>query len=211
MRFFKFIDCFDAGYTAWQLPAPLESDAVKKIAAVGKWSFLGIYFLLEDMTIVSIFLPPSPRNIHILFLLIRSLQLDAMGIWVTPWAQETFIECHKWWFYGILLSIISSTVAIFFPGSETVPVAASNKSKQAGKPQVEKIDQTSEKQQKQEKPISRRPDLTPVVKNLIVDSLDILVPGSFLGWIPASPTQVGIAMTVSTLIASRDIWVKANL
>lgn len=53
LRFFKFIDCFDAGYKAWLVPAPLEADAVKKIAAVGKWSFLGVYFFMEDLTIVS--------------------------------------------------------------------------------------------------------------------------------------------------------------
>lgn len=52
LRFFKFVDAFEAGYSAWQAPAPLESDAVKKLAAIGKWSFLGVYLLLEDFTIV---------------------------------------------------------------------------------------------------------------------------------------------------------------
>lgn len=58
LRFFKFIDCFDAGYKAWLVPAPLEADAVKKIAAVGKWSFLGVYFFMEDLTIVSSHISP---------------------------------------------------------------------------------------------------------------------------------------------------------
>ncbi|EED21076.1 PEX11 domain protein [Talaromyces stipitatus ATCC 10500] len=179
LRFFKFIDCFDAGYTAWLVPAPLESDAVRKIASVGKWSFLGVYFFLEDLTI-----------------------LDAMGIWVTPWAQELFIECHKWWFFGLALSIIGSTVDIFLPVSE--PTLTSSAVKQSEKKTV-----TSEKEKKKQ-PLPVKRDLTPLVKGLIVDSCDIVIPGSVLGWIPASSTQVGLMMVVSTLVSSGGIWAQVN-
>lgn len=166
LRFFKFIDCFDAGYKAWLVPAPLEADAVKKIATVGKWSFLGVYFFMENLTI-----------------------LDAMDIWPTAWAQEVFFECHKWWFFGLALSVMGSTINIFFPASE--PLAA----KQSEKKPVEN---------------QKKPDLTPLIKSLIVDACDIVIPGSVLGWIPASSTQVGIVMLVSTLVSSEDIWAQAN-
>lgn len=117
-----------------------------------------------------------------------------MGVWVTPWAQETFVESNKWWFYGIALSLIASTFSLFFPPAEY-----------RGKPPV-----TTET----EKPTASeqtKPDLTPIVKGIIVDACDILLPGSFLGWIQATPTQVGVAMVVSTLVTSRDVWVKANM
>lgn len=116
-----------------------------------------------------------------------------MGIWVTPWAQEAFIECHKWWFFGLALSVMGSTVNIFFPASEP-SVAKKSEKKPAG-----------EKQKQQKKP-----DLTPLVKSLIVDACDLVIPGSVLGWIPASSTQVGMVMIVSTLVASGDIWAQAN-
>lgn len=115
-----------------------------------------------------------------------------MGIWPTTWAQEVFLECHKWWFFGLALSVMGSTVNIFFPASEQVPPSGAKQSEK--KP--------AEKQTK--------PDLTPLVKSLIVDACDIVIPGSVLGWIPASSTQVGIAMIVSTLVASGDIWAQVN-
>lgn len=127
-----------------------------------------------------------------------------MGIWVTPWAQELFIECHKWWFFGIALSIIGSTVDIFFPVSEPTPTSSSSSSSSAAKKSA-----TGEKEKKQPQQSQIR-DLTPLVKRLIVDSCDLVIPGSVLGWIPASGTQVGIVMIVSTLVASGDIWAQAN-
>jgi hypothetical protein len=89
---------------------------------------------------------------------------------------------------------MGSTVNIFFPASEPSVAKLSEKKK----PAAEK-----EKQQK-------KPDLTPLVKSLIVDACDLVIPGSVLGWIPASTTQVGIVMIVSTLVASGDIWAQAN-
>lgn len=89
------------------------------------------------------------------------------------------------------MSIIGSTVNLFFPASE--PPAAK---------------QSDEKTKPAEK--QKKADLTPLVKNLIVDACDIVIPGSVLGWIPASSTQVGIVMIVSTLAASGDIWAQAN-
>lgn len=87
---------------------------------------------------------------------------------------------------------MGSTINIFFPASE--PAAPSSTSEK--KPATEKKE--------------KKPDLTPLVKSLIVDACDIVIPGSVLGWIPASSTQVGIVMIISTLIASGDIWAQAN-
>lgn len=112
-----------------------------------------------------------------------------MGIWPTAWAQEVFLECHKWWFFGLALSVMGSTINIFLPASE--PSAAKHSEKEPAEKQT-------------------KADLTPLVKNLIVDACDLVIPGSVLGWVPASSTQVGILMIVSTLVASGDIWAQAN-
>ena len=89
---------------------------------------------------------------------------------------------------------MGSTVHIFFPASEPTPASLSEK-------------QPADDKQKRK---TQTPDLTPLVKNIIVDACDLVIPGSVLGWIPASSTQVGLAMVVSTLIASGDIWAQAN-
>lgn len=129
---------------------------------------------------------------------------------MTPWAKELFLESQKWWFYSFLLSIMGSTIAIFFPGSEMKPSPPAS-----AKSRDEKTDQTTEeKKQKQHQQKQQQTpptqELAPLVRSLVADSCDILIPGSFVGWIQASPTQVGIAMIVSTVLSSWDIWVKIN-
>lgn len=63
LRFFKFIEHFDRALRL--LARPLKADATGSTAAAsksliltsiefGKWSCLGLYFLLEDLTIVSL-------------------------------------------------------------------------------------------------------------------------------------------------------------
>jgi hypothetical protein len=105
-----------------------------------------------------------------------------MGLWVTPWATTVFFEANKFWFYAICMSLMSSFLTLFFaPGEKAAKV---------------------KRQQR---------DVSPMVKRIVVDGCDALIPGSFVGWIGANPTQVGAAMVVSTLVASQDIWIKANM
>jgi Peroxisomal biogenesis factor 11 (PEX11) len=125
------------------------------------------------------------------------LQLDAMGVWETQWAKDVFIESQKWWFYSYILSIMVSTVELFFPTE-----SSSSSDKKVGKNKDEKTENPELAATKRE--------AWPIVNSLIVDSCDIIIPGSFLGWIQASPTQVGIVMIVTTVLSSRDIWNKAN-
>lgn len=116
-----------------------------------------------------------------------------MGVWVTPWAKDLFVESNRWWFYAISLSLISSTFSLFFslPEFRRKPARAETEKG----PVIEQ----------------GKPDMTPIVRRIVTDGCDILVPGSFLGWIQATPTQVGVTMVISTLMTSRDIWVKANV
>ncbi|KAL0941925.1 uncharacterized protein CTRU02_204686 [Colletotrichum truncatum] len=43
-------------------------------------------------------------------------------------------------------------------------------------------------------------------RKVISDSLDCLIPGVILGWIDISPGAVGVAMFITTLMTSKDIW-----
>lgn len=115
-----------------------------------------------------------------------------MGLWVTPWATTIFFEANKFWFYAICMSLTSSLLTLLVPPA-TAP------------PELREKDTNKQQQQQQIR------DLAPVVKRIVVDGCDLLIPGSFVGWIGASPAQVGVAMVVSTLVASQDIWIKANM
>lgn len=49
-----------------------------------------------------------------------------------------------------------------------------------------------------------------LLERLLVDLCDLTLPGSFLGWIPLGDFGVGVAMVVSTIVASREMWVRAG-
>jgi hypothetical protein len=42
--------------------------------------------------------------------------------------------------------------------------------------------------------------------SLIIDSCDLLIPGSAVNWIPASSVTVGIASSISSIIVGQQIW-----
>ncbi|KAK1463285.1 AoPex11B [Colletotrichum melonis] len=43
-------------------------------------------------------------------------------------------------------------------------------------------------------------------RKIFSDSLDCLIPGVILGWVNVQPGTVGIAMFITTILSSRDIW-----
>ncbi|KAK1728611.1 uncharacterized protein BDZ83DRAFT_570070 [Colletotrichum acutatum] len=43
-------------------------------------------------------------------------------------------------------------------------------------------------------------------RKIFCDSLDCLIPGVILGWVNVQPGTVGIAMFITTVLSSRDIW-----
>ncbi|KAI5235418.1 hypothetical protein E4T43_09281, partial [Aureobasidium subglaciale] len=47
---------------------------------------------------------------------------------------------------------------------------------------------------------------TQLSTSLLLDAFDILIPGSAVGWISASSVTVGIASSISSVIAGKQIW-----
>lgn len=118
-----------------------------------------------------------------------------MNIWLVPWSTTVLIEGSKFWFYAICISIARSFWELLFGFSAEVTT-------QNGKANSDK---------KQEKPNS--PKRTPsavLLERIVVDSCDLALPGSFLGWIGLGELGVGMAMVVSTILTSRETWARAQ-
>lgn len=126
-----------------------------------------------------------------------------MGIWSTTWSRDVFVSANQFWFYALTLSLIGSIWTLI---SSPVPESESEKKKKGSEPP------SAEKDEKTPNTLARKhtPDRTPLLKRIVVDGCDLLIPGSFVGWIGATPTQVGVAMVVSTVVAAQDIWVTAQ-
>jgi hypothetical protein len=126
-----------------------------------------------------------------------------MKVVPATWEDGCLLEANKFWFYALVLSLISSSismVSIFFSSSTlTTRTTPTNIEKE-----TEKAAEASEHQ-------NRRTALSrSVLKQIAIDGCDLFIPGTMLGWIYASSLQVGMAMAVSTVLAAGDIWVKAQ-
>jgi len=51
-----------------------------------------------------------------------------------------------------------------------------------------------------------RSQVSVLARRVLSDALDTLIPGSIVGWIPAGSGPVGLAMFVTTVLTSKDIW-----
>ncbi|KAL4808179.1 peroxisomal biogenesis factor 11 [Aspergillus unguis] len=113
--------------------------------------------------------------------------LHDMNVARVEWYTALMTEANKFWFYALVLSITRCIFEILFPGPAPV---ANIKEKGSGKEKA--------------KPV--RPPKWPLVKKAVIDACDLTLPGSFIGWVPASGLQIGVGMVVSTLLAGHNVW-----
>ncbi|PLN81748.1 peroxisomal biogenesis factor 11 [Aspergillus taichungensis] len=179
-RFFNVIDCF--ARVADLLPGgngrASEAGSVMALLELARWTCLGMYLLLEDATI-----------------------LHATNIYPVSWNARVTTEAYRFWFCGLALSVLGCVWGVLLgiitsPSSSTSP--SSNKASSNGS--------SSEKKAGKERgPVAQVPRSV-LVKRIVVDGCDLLIPGAFLGWIRVGELGVGVAMLVSTLVAGRDLW-----
>lgn len=117
-------------------------------------------------------------------------KLDAMGVHESDWAAPLFVEANKFWFYGICLSLLLGVVQLWKLGASP------------GKQVGEKEDAEKIKRERKEWGANRET----LVKKFVIDGCDLLIPGVTTGWMVVSSANVGMAMVVSTVLASMDIW-----
>ncbi|GIK05597.1 hypothetical protein Aspvir_009710 [Aspergillus viridinutans] len=157
-RFFNFLDCFERVYAL--LGSSSSSSAADRLPAtlleLGRWTCLGLYFVLEDCTI-----------------------LHAMNVYPVYWNKPVLVEAYKFWFYALALSIVGALWGLLFDSGST--------SASAGKKEQDEKKGGSSKERKVG-------GSGPLMKRIVVDGCDLLIPGVFLGWIQVSEVVVGMAM-----------------
>jgi hypothetical protein len=116
-----------------------------------------------------------------------------MDVYPVYWNKPVLVEAYKFWFYALALSIVGALWGLLF-ASGSASVGKAQQDEKKGGSSKERKDGGS----------------GPLMKRIVVDGCDLLIPGVFLGWIQVSEVVVGMAMVVSTLVAGRDIWIKAQ-
>ncbi|KAJ5143142.1 uncharacterized protein N7515_001929 [Penicillium bovifimosum] len=123
--------------------------------------------------------------------------LHDMDVLLVSWYTPILLEAYKFWFYAICIAIVGTVSDLFLGPSEPSTQNGSVGDK--------------------EKPGAAShspPNLTPstgvLLNRLVIDTLDLTIPGSLLGWIPVSTTGVATAMLISTILVWPTAWAEAN-
>lgn len=106
------------------------------------------------------------------------------------------IEANKFWFYAICLSIARNIGKLFF--RPAVP----------NKIQSSQVAEEKRGRSQKPSPSKAEPSTSSLVKQLVIDSCDLTLPASFIGWVSLGNVGIGMAMVVSTLLAGQQLWSK---
>lgn len=118
-----------------------------------------------------------------------------MNIWLVPWYTTVLIEANKFWVYALSISIIGTIWQLLFGSVEQST--------------AKKADPTNDekKAESENSPATIPASSTATLLNrIIVGSLDLSLPTTFLGWSGLGNLGVGSAMAVSTVLAWPGAW-----
>lgn len=118
-----------------------------------------------------------------------------MNVYPVPWAKNIHTEAYKFWFYGLALSVMGGFWLLL---SQMISIRTSTS-------------QSKKKGEKKTNTTDKSVSVTGIlVKRVLVDGCDLLIPGEFLGWTRIGNEMVGMAMVLSTVVGGREIWMKAS-
>ena len=131
-------------------------------------------------------------------------QSNAIGATSFGWGFRVQHEANKFWAYSIFASLVLTVYQLLFVSSHPDP-----QPKETPRPsRTEKKDRITE--DPKTKSVPNAPPIPPeksvLMRQLVMDSCDILVPCSALGWVAAGPILMGSTMIVSTVLSGRLIW-----
>ncbi|KAJ5484185.1 hypothetical protein N7539_005981, partial [Penicillium diatomitis] len=163
-RFFGFIGSFQQ-----------VKDGMGTVAGIldlAKYTCFGLYFILEDLTI-----------------------LHAMGVYLVPWEPRVMQEANTFWFCALAFSIAGAVWALL--------------SSSPAKPVSEIKSSESEKRKLEPKPGHQDKKLTThaktnyvgsskLVRQIIAESCDVILPVTLLGWYPTGDLTVGLTMVLDS-------------
>lgn len=125
-----------------------------------------------------------------------------MGLWSTQWAPVVFVEAMRFWFYSLIFSMLLSLLQLFQLYNK--PALDSGNGQEKTSSETHATSPADAQIKAQEKTLKART----LIRKTITDAFDLLIPGSTTGWIETSTATVGVASTISTVLASTDVWAR---
>jgi hypothetical protein len=139
-----------------------------------------------------------------------------MHITHTSWALPLQIESLKYWFWSLAASALLGLYDLYLLESgpaETAETPMSEKIQQAkvtvkadGKERSTVVETT--KTASQDLSIASRRQA--ILKGILADGCDMLIPVDICGWMPLGAVPVGIAGSISAVLGGSDVWARVN-
>lgn len=128
-------------------------------------------------------------------------RVPGLALWGPEREARVAVEGQRFWLFALVCASLAGMLRIVdvMIGSETVP---GEKEKKKEKGNADGDEQARVVAHRREV----RAKVSALGRRVASDTLDITLPGSIVGWIPASTGMVGLAMFVTTILTSMDIW-----
>ncbi|GAB7334979.1 hypothetical protein MBLNU13_g06847t1 [Cladosporium sp. NU13] len=190
IRFFRFMDAFSDSYgTFTSLTEPADkkgANAASSTRYLEKTldglasTFNGMYLLLEAATIVD------------------ALGIQGLTMLGAELAFTTKIEAQRCWFLALVFGALSCVLKLSKAQKVAKPV--SEKTVDAGK------DEKRRDMETKSQPSKMTSQQVRLLRKLMTCLLDLPLPGTIVGWIPASPGTLGLLMLTTSVLSGFDVW-----
>lgn len=102
-------------------------------------------------------------------------------------------EANQFWFYALSFSLLGALYALLSPATGRTSQTRGGKRKSS---------------KKSEKAVFASVDSSALVKQIIVDGCDLLLPAELLNWMPTGDLVLGVTMVISTVLTGSQIWAR---
>ncbi|KAI2628733.1 peroxisomal biogenesis factor 11 [Hypoxylon sp. NC1633] len=223
-RFFRLFRSLESFHAAQKLYAGLSADAgsrkgrpawvqVEPWLEVSARTFNGMYLLLEASTIVD------------------ALQVPGLAVWTPEQQRRLTVEGQRFWLFALVCGLLYNLLEMVNVLAYT-PVPATGEGFGVGKqdraadtqneetfPEEEKAVRALKveqerlrkivKNRKEQRRLWRRAvsaKITRLGRGAMANALDIVLPGTVVGWVQVEPGTVSLAMFVTTILTGMDVW-----
>jgi hypothetical protein len=188
LRFFRFLDAFSASYNVF---TSLSKDGQPTSAHLEKTldglagTFNGLYLLLEAVTLVD------------------ALRIPGLAIWGIELESALKIESQRCWLFALVAGALACMLRLSrlqdLTPTRTVPDTVT---KDTGIDEKENVKMEEERARVSMKSAQSRR----LTSKMVACVLDMALPGSVVGWIPASKSSVAIIMLVTSVLTGAEVW-----
>jgi hypothetical protein len=189
LRFFRFLDAFSASYnvfTSLDKNGQSTSDHLEKTIDGLAGTFNGLYLLLEAVTLVD------------------ALKIPGLAIWGVELESALKVESQRCWLFALVAGALACMLRLLrlqdlTPTGATPDNATEKNTGIDEKPNAKIEEERARNALKSAQ--SRR-----LTRKMVACVLDLALPGSVVGWIPASKSSVAIIMLVTSVLTGVDVW-----